>query len=165
MNLQIREASIEDLESLRELFVEENRFHAQLVPEHVRPTQDVLTRVELEDFVSSPVQRIFVGDDGDDLLGAIIVKLKEQPADRWKAARRFGYVDELIVSANARGRGVGSQLMAAARDWLLSKGVRAMELHVWSANVDARQFYEALGMRTLQRRMIWDLTESPWMQP
>jgi ribosomal protein S18 acetylase RimI-like enzyme len=47
--------------------------------------------------------------------------------------------------------------MQAARHWVASQDVQTIELHVWEANTGARRFYESLGLRSVQRRMIWKL--------
>jgi GNAT superfamily N-acetyltransferase len=54
-----------------------------------------------------------------------------------------------------RGRGIAKLLMEIARDWVLSQGVQVIELHVWEANVVACRFYESLGFKSIQRRMVW----------
>lgn len=157
MNTQIREASIADYEHLCTLFAEENQFHARLVPAYIQTTPHVLTQEELQEFLMSRAQHLFVYEDSDAILGAIIVSLKDEPEDRWKKRQRIGYIDDLIVTRTAQGRGIGKQLMEAARNWVLSQGIQTIELHVWNANVGACHFYESLGLRSIQRRMTWEL--------
>lgn len=157
MKIQVREARSTDFERLSALFAEENRFHAQLVPAYIQITSPVLTREELQAFLGSPTDRLFVCEDGDKLLGAVIVSLQESAEDRWNKSRLCGYIDDLIVTATARGRGVGRQLMQAARRWVIAQGVQTIELHVWETNTDARRFYASLGLQTVQHRMTWEL--------
>jgi ribosomal protein S18 acetylase RimI-like enzyme len=157
MKIQVREARGADFERLSALFAEENRFHAQLVPAYVQVTSPVLTREELRAFLDSPTDRLFVCEDGVDLLGAVIVSLQNSPEDRWNKSRLCGYIEDLIVTATARGRGVGRQLMQAARRWVMAQGVQTIELHVWETNTGARHFYESLGLLTVQCRMTWEL--------
>ncbi|MFN2108647.1 MAG: GNAT family N-acetyltransferase [Anaerolineae bacterium] len=159
MNIQIREAGIADFERLSALFVEENRFHAQLVPAYIQVTSPVLTREELQAFLDSRTHQLYVCEDGDTLLGAVIVSLKDTAQDRWNRPRLCGYIEDLIVTATARGHGVGRQLMQATRRWVASQGVQTIELHVWEANTGARRFYESLGLHSVQQRMIWELEE------
>ncbi|MBN1660793.1 MAG: GNAT family N-acetyltransferase [Anaerolineae bacterium] len=157
MNVKVREADESDFESLCTLFAEENRFHASLVPEYIKTTPQVLTQEELRDFLTSNTKRLFICENESALLGAIIVSLKDESENRWNQSRRTGYIDDLIVTKTARGRGVGRQLMEIARDWVLSQGVQVIELHVWEANVVACRFYESLGLKSIQRRMVWKL--------
>ena len=148
-----------DFDRLRVLFAEENRFHARLVPAYIQVTSSVLAREELQAFLDSRTHHVFVCEEGDTLLGAIIVSLRDTAEDRWNKPRRCGYIEDLIVTATAQGRGNGRQLMQAARRWVVSQGVQIIELHVWEANASARRFYESLGLRSVQRRMTWELEE------
>ncbi|MGC9394598.1 MAG: GNAT family N-acetyltransferase [Anaerolineae bacterium] len=159
MNRRIREAGMADFDRLRALFVEENEFHAQLVPAYIQVTPHVLTREELQAFLDSRTHRLFVCEDGDTLLGAVIVSLKDTAEDRWNKPRRCGYIADLIVTTTAQGHGIGRQLMQAARRWVVSQGVQTIELHVWEANAGAYRFYESLGLRSVQCRMTWELKE------
>ena len=157
MKIQVREAGIADFDRLCALFAEENRFHAQLVPAYIQVTPQVLTREELLAFLDSQIHRLFVCADGDTLLGAIIVSLKDTAENRWNKPYLCGYIDDLIVTSTTQGRGIGRQLMHAARRWVASQGVQIIELHVWEANTGARRFYESLGLCSVQRRMTWEL--------
>lgn len=69
-----------------------------------------------------------------------------------------GYVDELAVMPEQRGRGLGSRLMDWADSLFHSYGVHQVELRVVIGNEGARRFYERRGflpsvleMRRLQR--------------
>jgi ribosomal protein S18 acetylase RimI-like enzyme len=157
MNVRVREANESDFGSLCMLFAEENRFHAALVPEYIKTTPQILTQEEWRDFLTSSTTRLFVCANEAALLGAIIVALKDEPENRWQQSRRTGYIEDLIVTETARGRGIGKQLMEIVRDWVLSQGVQVMELNVWEANAGACRFYESLGFKSVQRRMVWTL--------
>ncbi len=63
----------------------------------------------------------------------------------WKGAARFCYVETLSVLPEARGRGVGRALLAAARQRLAGIGVTRIELTAVAANEDARRFYAREG--------------------
>jgi ribosomal protein S18 acetylase RimI-like enzyme len=157
MNTQIREACSSDFEVLCTLFAEENRFHASLVPAYIKIAAPVLTQEELGEFLSCRTSRLFVCQKDDALLGAILVSLRDGPKERWRQPRRTGYIEDLTVTAAAQGQGIGKQLMQAAHDRVLLQGIQIIELHVWEANTGARHFYEALGLHSVQRRMVWEL--------
>lgn len=53
----------------------------------------------------------------------------------------------LMVERAARGRGVGTALLAAAEAWARDHGVSKIELHVFPHNVPAIALYESLGYR------------------
>lgn len=60
-----------------------------------------------------------------------------------------GYVEELIVSASYRRRGVATALMVAAEAWVGESGGHALFLDAHITNAEARAFYGAIGYREL----------------
>lgn len=57
-----------------------------------------------------------------------------------------GWIYYLGVAPEARRRGVGRRLMAAAEDWLRRQGAPKIQLMVRDDNAAALGFYAALGM-------------------
>jgi ribosomal protein S18 acetylase RimI-like enzyme len=69
-----------------------------------------------------------------------------------------GWVYYLAVREDARGRGLGREMMAAAEDWLRTRGAVKVQLMVRESNMGVIGFYEALGyvdaeVRVLGRRL------------
>jgi len=69
-----------------------------------------------------------------------------------------GWVYYLAVREDARGRGLGRAMMAAAEDWLRARGAVKVQLMVRESNAGVIGFYEALGyedaaVRVLGRRL------------
>jgi ribosomal protein S18 acetylase RimI-like enzyme len=85
------------------------------------------------------------------------------------ALGHVGYVRIVIVSPEARGRGVGRALMDRARDDLRAKGCTRWCLNVKEDNAPARALYERCGLATAyvstKLRLRWDtvsrLPQSP----
>ena len=55
------------------------------------------------------------------------------------------HIGDLVVAREARGRGVGTVLLAAAERWARARGYRLITLNVFLDNVDARSVYEKAG--------------------
>lgn len=66
----------------------------------------------------------------------------------------YGHVSDLVVAAEAEGRGVGRALMDAAEGWSRALGHRLLALNVFDENRRARSLYERLGYRPDTTRMI-----------
>ena len=60
---------------------------------------------------------------------------------------RLGRITALVVSASARGRGVGGQLLSAAEGHLLASGCIKLEVTSGEQRLDAHGFYAARGYR------------------
>ena len=65
-------------------------------------------------------------------------------------ARPHGYVSDVFVAPEHRGRGVGAALLAAAEDYLAGLGFNQVRLAVLAANADARAVYEKRGYRAYE---------------
>lgn len=65
----------------------------------------------------------------------------------------IGSIDDLVVLPEARGQGVGSQLMDWAHCEFAQRGVREVELTVSEGNDMALAFYERHGFHTATRTM------------
>jgi GNAT superfamily N-acetyltransferase len=60
-------------------------------------------------------------------------------------AKPFLYLEDLVVSPDARSRGVGEALMAALAREVIARGALRLEWTVLDWNTEAMRFYERLG--------------------
>ena len=67
----------------------------------------------------------------------------------YHASELDAYVEELIVTASAQRRGVGTSLMRAAEAWAMDSGARLVTLDTYLTNEVARALYAYLGYREL----------------
>jgi ribosomal protein S18 acetylase RimI-like enzyme len=67
------------------------------------------------------------------------------------------WVEDLVVSAAYRGRGLGVHLLAAIEAWGRQQGASRLQLLVDTANTPAVGFYDHLGWRRTQLQARWRL--------
>lgn len=67
--------------------------------------------------------------------------------------RREGVVDVLYVRPEARGKGIGKELVRAAAEWAREHGMGRLELVVREGNAEALRLAERLGFATVERRL------------
>jgi ribosomal protein S18 acetylase RimI-like enzyme len=73
--------------------------------------------------------------------------------------RLLGYVRELGVAEDARGSGLGSQLLVAAEAWACLAGAQAMMVDTGAKNSQAQRFYRArMGYRDIGVMLIKPLS-------
>ena len=67
---------------------------------------------------------------------------------------KCGFVADLVVAKDMRGKGVGKALIAAAEEFFVSKGCDRFELTVFAPNKPAYEFYIAQGFETRMHYMM-----------
>lgn len=115
---------------------------ARLLPQ-LNPTLEVPDLTRLQRLVADPAVTLLIAVDGDVIVGTTTVIVYTTPF--WIKAR----LDEVVVDAKARGKGVGEALVKAALDVGRQKGAQVAELQ--SGRGENRQaahrLYERLGFR------------------
>ena len=85
--------------------------------------------------------RVLVAERADGVVGMCTGQLVVSTAEGGPAL----LVEDVVVDANHRGRGVGRALLAALADWASSRGVRRLQLLADGNNGPALAFYDRLG--------------------
>ena len=78
-------------------------------------------------------------------VGYAMVLLRDGPDDTYPFAGRFAEVLTLVVSADARGGGVGRRLLDAVDQELARRGIRDQVIAVMAGNAAAQRLYERRG--------------------
>lgn len=94
-------------------------------------------RAHLED----PRWLVLVADDGGAVVGHLAGVIDQPP---WRIVP-VATIFSLQVSADYRGRGVGSALVDAFKTWALERSAHALEVSTYTANSAALRFYERHG--------------------
>jgi ribosomal protein S18 acetylase RimI-like enzyme len=89
---------------------------------------------------------IFVAEDGGAVIGFIACYVKDtESLIETPAYSRYGYVSDLDIAAEWRGRGLAQRLLAAAERHLAQHGVTRLRIGVLAANVAAQRAYARYG--------------------
>jgi GNAT superfamily N-acetyltransferase len=112
----------------------------RLLPQ-LNPTLPVPDIERLQRLVADPAVTLLVAKDGDEIVGTTTVIVYTTPF--WIKAR----LDEVVVDAGARGKGVGEALVKAALDVGRAKGAQVAELQSGRGEMRqaAHRLYERLG--------------------
>jgi GNAT superfamily N-acetyltransferase len=149
-NAIIRKASRRDTRAIARIYVTAAREAVEREPEHFRvPTMEEASRLFLPQ--DSPDAAVLVAEVDGRVAGFVEVLLRRPPEQpSMVKPRLLGYVRELGVSDDARGSGIGSQLMEAAEEWAWVAGARAMMVDTGAKNSQAQRFYrERMGYRDI----------------
>jgi GNAT superfamily N-acetyltransferase len=113
---------------------------ARLLPQ-LNPTLPVPDMARLHRLIADPAVTLLVAKDGEDIVGTTTVIVYTTPF--WIKAR----LDEVVVDADARGKGVGEALVKAALDIGRTEGAQVAELQSGRGQMRqaAHRLYERLG--------------------
>jgi ribosomal protein S18 acetylase RimI-like enzyme len=96
---------------------------------------------------------IFVADDEGTIVGVITLYLL--PNIRHGYHR--GHIEDVVVAASHRRRGVASKLFDAVKKFCQERGIRVIKLDSGIENVTAHRFYEKNGGRQTELMFRFDL--------
>jgi GNAT superfamily N-acetyltransferase len=120
-------------------------------------TATTATRIQTWD--DDPASAAYVAEADGDLLGLVAVHI----CPFFERTGSWGRIVALIVSDQARGRGVGGQLVTAAESFATSRGCVRVEVTSADRRQDAHEFYRRCGyvdQTGRSSRFLRDLTLS-----
>jgi ribosomal protein S18 acetylase RimI-like enzyme len=98
---------------------------------------------------------VFVAERAGTVVGYVYAGLEPQS---WKELRdEAGFIHDVVVAKDARGRGIASALIDAACEWLRSIGVPRVVLWTAEKNEGAQRLFARLGFRRTMIEMTREL--------
>lgn len=113
-------------------------------------------RHKIEPYVEGARTEAWVAEDAH---GSFLGYLLLGPGGGFLTPEQYGFIYDVWVAAEHRGKGVGSFLVKWAAEWARRQGYKKVKLEVAETNERARSIYEALGFRSERRVMGKDLSE------
>jgi ribosomal protein S18 acetylase RimI-like enzyme len=151
-NITLRTATIDDLNSLVELWWESAHYHQDLDPRfQYSADAENATREFMSKQIESEKGCFWVALIEDDIVGYIEVMMIERPPIF--VHRKIGHIGSIYVKAKARRKGIGKSLWKLARDWLVEKGFPTIHLGVASRNPIALEFWKKLNFSEIMIRL------------
>lgn len=155
MSAEVRPATLADYRALCSLFDELDEFHRQARPDFFRPfAGPARSWAQIGQWLAGPGSTVLVAQAGGEMVGLAV--LLAQPASGFAGAvpRKVVEIDNLVVRADWRGRGVGRRLVNASVDWSRDRGASHVEVAVHAVNRDARRFYVDSGFSASVERLV-----------
>ena len=137
MDFEIREATIQDMDNgLLEVFIEGYRYHQAGRSDRFKNFSDE----ELKEDLIKNFEKLttLVVLDNDKVVGYLSYTIKERHTKKLN-------VDQLVITEQYRGKGLGKKLMNEAKEIALNNNCDRIELDCWVFNEDALAMYEHIG--------------------
>ena len=148
------EDSFNDLISLsREFFLEYEAHHKDFFK--IDKLQDENVVGYFTSFRDTDFREAFIAVDGARIVGYITVYVKDQ-ADYWQV-KRVGDISGLMVQKEYRHRGIANKLLAKAKEFFASNGLKYYTVFTAVENQGAIDFYQQNGLEPLYSTMIGEI--------
>ena len=133
MEFGFRLAAASDEDRIRELFIEMIR------AVYGADGGDGYPEGYLDKFFAGGEDRIYVAERGGEVIAFLSVEVYREGG--------YVYLDDLSVTEECRGRGVGTKLIRLAEGYAKELGIPAIVFHVEKSNVNAHRLYKRLGYK------------------
>jgi GNAT superfamily N-acetyltransferase len=115
-------------------------------------------RTQYLQWLAVPKAAALVARDADRLLGYAMIRVTDT-AGSWQWGDHVGVLETLVVADDARGTGVGRELLDAARERLAGWGVYVMTISVIAGNEGAVRFYRREGASDYLQTLIMPVSQ------
>lgn len=152
-DIVVRKATLEDLATLK-------RFQQGVVQAErdFDPTikDGAVEYYDIAPMLSADEIRFVVAEAGTRAVGCGYARI--EAAKHYLKHAVHAYLGLMYVDPEYRGRAVNLAIIAALKDWSVSRGIGEMRLEVYSANLAAIKAYEKAGFGPWSLEMRLDLT-------
>lgn len=139
----IRQAVLNDTPAIAELYREQFREMAKLIPDFIKEGDQ---RTEfIENTIKDEESDILVCEDNGKVIGFILLQAKNRPDFPFMIQSRYCYIMDVIVTENSRGKGFGTALINSTKIWAKERNCTFINLDVLTNNPTAIALYAKLG--------------------
>ena len=150
------------LEDVKDLLVELEEYILEIDEDHLDQLhpdyREKMTELSLKK-VKDNDGKVYLAVENDKAVGVIIGTIREyDPYDYLDyTCPKAGVIQELIISKNVRGKGLGKELMKKMEEYFQEKGCSHIFIDVFAYNENAIRFYDKNGyhnrMHTVVKRI------------
>jgi ribosomal protein S18 acetylase RimI-like enzyme len=149
----ISRAGAERLDELRPLFLALHEHHRHVTPRPIPLVESddaawAARREGYAEYLADGSGFLHVADRDGAAVGYAFTVLRDATDDTFPLAPRYAELYSLAVAPEARGAGIGSQLMDAVDELIAGLGVSALQVAVMAENEDAIRLYRRRGLVT-----------------
>lgn len=158
MDIEIRNATINDYEGLCKIYDELDEFHRKNHPElFIKPYDHVRAKEYINEIISDDDKALFVAESQSEIIGfaeCFTMKSSSFPVIK---KREWVQLDNIAVKENYQRNQIGGLLYNKVVEWTRDKGIDRIELKVYLFNTNAINFYKNKGFEDLNKTMYLDL--------
>jgi ribosomal protein S18 acetylase RimI-like enzyme len=152
--MDIREATLNDLQGICVLSNEINDFHNLHMPYMFKKPASLDQDIPYwSQYLEKEKGIVFVAQQGSEIIGAICAEVTMTTPVPFMFDRLLCHIGTIVVSEKHQKTGVGKALMSKVEEWASALGAEEIGLNVMYFNTNAAQFYNRLGFEVVSYRM------------
>jgi ribosomal protein S18 acetylase RimI-like enzyme len=159
--MEIVEAKETQVPELFRLWTEFFDYHRDIDPYYSR-TEDARVHIEkrFREKIESEDGQVLVAVCDGDMVGYSLFWVGE--GSPFVKQRRYGFICDLAVTSNQRGKGIGSALLESTLAWFKAKGIERIAIYTLVGNAKAVRFWERQGFKATMQCMeqVIEITDS-----
>lgn len=137
-----------EIDQFMPLWILQGEYHYALDPIYYKKADS--SEEYIEQAILSDNPHILIAKDNGKIVG--FMTMTEGQADYFDTKiEKYGEILELFVSSEARNKGIGRLLIAAAEKYFAEKGIKWVKLYCSSFNSGALALYDKIGFIDRQR--------------
>jgi ribosomal protein S18 acetylase RimI-like enzyme len=152
--ITIERGSADDVEALRDLWLELHHHHARVGPQSGTFTDDRTSwrvrSASYREWLADPRSFLLLARSAGEAVGYALVRVMESGPDlrdSWQVPEVVAELETLIVSERSRGQGLGTRLLDAVDSTLGNLGIDELTVGLVPGNEGAQRLYERRGFK------------------
>ncbi len=145
--MSVRRATKADVGRLADLNTEVHDLHVAHLPYFFKPARPEDLTAFFERMLEAPEAWVFVACEGQEVVGYMVLVLRERPENEFALPQRWLYIDQIGVTEAHRRRGHAAALVDRARGVAKEYGLERIELDTYAFNERAQAFFRSQGFQ------------------
>jgi GNAT superfamily N-acetyltransferase len=108
----------------------------------------------LTELIASTEAKVFIALESNKAIGYIIAKVDYYPPVF--LLRRYGAIDDILVTLDHRKKGIGKKLWQEALKWFKSLDLERVELSIVPSNLESSSFWKKQGFKDYLHKLFYN---------
>ena len=151
-NVEIKIATLDDVDDITQINQMTGKLHETKLPNYFKQSKQDTQKSFLENAIKSEWSEVFIAKNKQETIGYLVLFLQDHPKESF-VYDEFGYIGSLGVKAEYQRQGIATLLIQKAEEYLINRGIYAMDLDVFMFNNKAFNLYQKLGYEEIKRNL------------
>ena len=151
-NIEIKIATLNDVDDIAQIDQMTGKLHEANLPNYFKHSTESSQKTFLENAIKSEWSEVFIAKNKQEAIGYLVLFLQDHPKESF-VYDEFGYIGSLGVKEEYQRQGIATLLIQKAEEYLINRGIFAMDLDIFMFNDKAFNLYQKLGYEEIKRNL------------